>query len=105
MTNEVLLNRGLELLGMLKEDLGRVGAENLHQLQRAWVLHHRVMTAEAVVRHTLYRKETRWPGYCYRSDYPKLDDKDWHVFVNSRFDPRTGEWTMVTRPYQQLVGS
>ncbi|MFZ5556008.1 MAG: hypothetical protein ACOZDY_04690 [Pseudomonadota bacterium] len=30
-----MLNRGLELLAMLKEDLGRLGAEDLHQLQRA----------------------------------------------------------------------
>lgn len=103
-TNEVLLNRGLELLGMLNEDLACLGAENLHQLQRAWELHHRVVTAEAVLRHTLFRKETRWPGYCYRSDYPALDDKNWHVFVNSKYDPRTGEWSLFTRPYVQLVG-
>ena len=102
-TNEVLLNRGLELLGMLKEDLARLGAENLHQLQRAWELHHRVMTAEAVLRHTLFRKETRWPGYCYRSDYPSLDDKNWHVFVNSKYDPKTGEWSMFTKPHYKLV--
>ena len=35
-TNEPLLTRGLELLGMLKEDLDHIGAEDLHQLQRAW---------------------------------------------------------------------
>ena len=102
-TNEVLLNRGLELLEMLKEDLGHLGAEDLHQLQRAWELHHRVTTAESVLRHTLFRKETRWPGYCYRSDYPALDEKNWHVFVNSRYDPRAGEWSMFSRPYVQLV--
>ncbi len=38
MTNEPLLNRGLELLTMLKEDLDHLGAEDLHQLQRAWEL-------------------------------------------------------------------
>ena len=103
MTNETLLNRGLELLEMLREDLSHLGAENLHQLQRAWELRHRVMTAEAVLRHTLFRKETRWPGYCYRSDYPNLDDRNWHVFVNSKYDPRTGEWSLFTRPYVQLV--
>ncbi|MCL4355169.1 MAG: adenylyl-sulfate reductase subunit alpha [Nitrososphaerota archaeon] len=103
-TNEVLLNRGLELLGMLNEDLAHLGAENLHQLQRAWELRHRVLTAEAVLRHTLYRKETRWPGYCYRSDFPGVDDKNWHVFVNSRRDPKTGDWSLFTRPYVQLVG-
>lgn len=103
-TNEFLLNRGLELLIMLKEDLERLAAENLHQLQRAWELHHRVWTAEAVIRHTLYRKETRWPGYYYRSDYPKLDDQNWHVFVNSRYDPKTREWVMSTRPVHHIVG-
>jgi adenylylsulfate reductase subunit A len=103
-TNELLLTRGLELLLMLKDDLERLAAENLHQLQRAWELHHRVWTAEAVLRHTLYRKETRWPGYYYRSDYPKLDDKNWHVFVNSRYDPVSGNWTMSTKPVHNIVG-
>ena len=102
-TNEVLLGRGLELLEMLREDLDHLGAEDLHQLQRAWELHHRVVTAEAVLRHTLFRKETRWPGYCYRSDYPALDEKNWHVFVNSRYDPSTGGWSLFTRPCTRLV--
>ncbi len=50
-TNEPMLNRGLELLTMLKEDLDHIGAEDLHQLQRAWELNHRVWTAESVTRH------------------------------------------------------
>ncbi len=102
-TNEVLLGRGLELLEMLREDLDHLGAEDLHQLQRAWELHHRVVTAEAVLRHTLFRKETRWPGYCYRSDYPALDEKNWHVFVNSRYDSSTGGWSLFARPCTRLV--
>lgn len=102
-TNEVLLNRGLELMAMLREDLEHIGAENLHQLLRAWELHHRVLTAESVLRHTIFRKETRWPGYCYRADYPKLDDENWHVFVNSKYDRSTGKWELFTRPCLQLV--
>jgi adenylylsulfate reductase, subunit A len=102
-TNEVLLNRGLELLTMLKEDIVHVAAENLHQLQRAWELNHRVWTAEAVLRHTMFRKETRWPGYYYRSDFPKLDDQNWHVFVNSRYDSTSGNWQMSAKPYNTLV--
>ena len=43
MTNRPLLTRGLELLTMLTEDLDHLGAEDLHQLQRAWELHHRVL--------------------------------------------------------------
>lgn len=65
-TSEPLLNRSLELLDMLKEDFEHIGAEDLHQLQRAWELHHRILTGEAVARHTLFRRETRWPGYYYR---------------------------------------
>ena len=104
-TNEILLNRGLELMTMLREDLEHIAAENLHQLQRAWELHHRVLTAEAVLRHTIFRKETRWPGYCYRADYPKLDDENWHVFVNSKYDRASGNWKLFTRPCIQLVPS
>ncbi|MGO9443378.1 MAG: adenylyl-sulfate reductase subunit alpha, partial [Thiobacillaceae bacterium] len=80
-TNEPLINRGLALLALLREDLDHIGAEDLHQLQRAWELNHRVLTAEAVARHTLFREETRWPGYYYRADRPKLDDVKWHVFT------------------------
>jgi adenylylsulfate reductase subunit A len=51
----------------------------------------------------LFRKETRWPGYYYRADYPNVDDQNWRCFVNSVFDPKTGEWKLFTRPYIQLV--
>ena len=44
-TNEPLLTRGLELLTMLKEDLSYLGAEDLHQLQRAWDLQHLVLAS------------------------------------------------------------
>ena len=71
-TNEPMLTRGLELLDMLKEDLDHLGAEDLHQLQRAWELQHRVLASESVTHHTMFRTETRWPGYYYRADHPKL---------------------------------
>jgi adenylylsulfate reductase subunit A len=102
-TNEKLLNEGMRQLTLLKEDLSALAAENLHYLMRVWELHHRVWTAEAVIRHTLFIKETRWPGYVYRSDYPTLDNQNWRCFVNSRFDPITGEWSVFTRPYIQIV--
>ncbi len=103
MTSAPMLDRGLELLTMLKEDLAHLGAEDLHQLQRAWELNHRVWAAEAVVRHTLYREETRWPGYYYRGDYPKLDDSEWHVFTASKYDPTTGQWQMSKLPVHHIV--
>ena len=66
MTNGNMLKRGLELLDWLQEDLENVGAEDYHQLMRAWELKHRTLTSQCVTEHTLYRKETRWPGYYYR---------------------------------------
>jgi adenylylsulfate reductase subunit A len=101
-TNRALLERGLHHLAALKEDLPHLIARDLHQLQRAWELQHRVWTAEAVLRHTLFREETRWPGYYYRADFPHVDDERWKCFVNSVYDPATGNWRLFTRPYQPL---
>jgi adenylylsulfate reductase subunit A len=103
MTNGMLLNRGLELLGMLKEDMNRMGAEDLHQLQRVWELHHRLLAAESVTHHTLFREETRWPGYYYRGDFMKLDDQNWHCFTLSRYDRNTGEWAMEKAPVYHII--
>ncbi len=102
-TNEPLLARGLELLGMLKEDLSHLGTEDLHQLQRAWELHHRVVASEAVAHHTMYRTETRWPGYYYRGDHPKLDDTDWHCFTLSRYDRESGKWELEKAPVHHII--
>jgi len=102
-TNEPLLTRGLELLATLKEDLAFLGAEDLHQLQRVWELHHRVLASESVTRHTLFRTETRWPGYYYRADHPKLDDKDWHCFTLSRYDRESGTWAMEKAPVYHII--
>ena len=102
-TNGPMLKRALELIGMLKEDLEHIGAEDMHQLLRAWELSHRVWTAEAVVRHTLFREETRWPGYYYRADHPKLVDPDWHVFTSSQYDAKTDEWHMTKLPVHHII--
>ena len=103
LTNEPMLTRGLELLSMLKEDLPHLGADSLHQLMRAWELQHRVLASECVTQHTLFRKETRWPGYYYRADHPKLDDTDWHCFTLSRYNPESGEWAMEKAPVHHII--
>ena len=102
-TNKPLLERGIKFLGMLHEDLANLCASDLHELQRAWELHHRVWTAEAVIRHTFAREETRWPVYCNRADFPRLDDKNWHVFVNTRYDPETNEWGTKHRTVKNII--
>ncbi len=103
MTNEPLLLRGLELMATLHEDLECLGAEDLHQLQRAWELKHRAIASECVIQHTLFRKETRWPGYYYRGDHMQLDDENWHCLTLSHRDPESGEWTMEKAPVYHIV--
>jgi adenylylsulfate reductase subunit A len=56
-----------------------------------------------VTRHTLFREETRWPGYYYRADHPKLNDNDWHVFTGSSYDAKTGEWHMEKLPVHHII--
>ena len=104
MTNEKLLNIGLKKLKIMEEDLEKLAAEDIHELLRAWELKHRHLTSEAVMQHTLFRKETRWPGYYYRGDALKVDDENWHVLTVSRRDPGTGEYTMEKAPCYHLVG-
>ena len=51
MTNDNLLKKGLELLDWLQEDLENVGAEDYHQLMRAWELKHRTLTSQLSLIH------------------------------------------------------
>ncbi len=104
MTNEKLLHIGLKKLKVMEEDLDKIAAKDIHELLRAWELKHRHRTSESVLQHTLFRKETRWPGYYYRGDAMKLDDENWHVLTVSRRDPETGEYTMEKAPCYHLVG-
>jgi adenylylsulfate reductase subunit A len=103
MTNEPMLNRGLEQMAMFKEDFAMFGARDLHELLRCWEVVHRAQCGETHMRHLLSRKETRWPGYYYRGDYPNLDDANWKHFINSHYDRNTGEWEFRDRPYIQVV--
>ena len=102
-TNKVMLEHGLHLLDMVREDSENMRAKDLHELLRAWENYHRVRTAEVHLRHILYREETRYPGFFYRSDFPDLDEENWHCFVNSRMDPESGEWTMMKKDWVGLV--
>jgi adenylylsulfate reductase subunit A len=102
-TNGAMLTQGLEALAMLKEDSAKLAARDLHELMRCWENFHRIWVAEGHLRHILYRKETRYPGYYYRADHPQLDDTSWKAFVNSKYDPQTGAWECFTRPVIELV--
>ena len=97
-TSEKLLEKGLELLAMLKEDSAKLAAPDLHELMRCWENVHRMWQAEAHVRTLLFRDETRWPGYYFRADKPSLDNKNWDAFANCKYDPNAKKWEMIKRP-------
>jgi adenylylsulfate reductase subunit A len=102
-TNDKLLEKGLELLAMLKEDQANIAASDLHELMRGWEAVHRMYQAEAHVRSILFREETRWPGYYFRSDKPSMDNENWLAFCNCKYDRTTGEWEMIKRPVKYLT--
>jgi len=104
-TSGTFLERGMELLEFLKEDADKLAAEDLHELTRCWENVHRMWQADAHMRSILFRKETRWPGYYFRADYPNMDEENWRVFVNCRSDPNTGKWEMMKKPILNFITS
>jgi adenylylsulfate reductase, subunit A len=102
-TNGSLLKRGLELLAFLKEDSDKLAAQDSHELMRCWEHVHRMWQGEAHVRTVLFREETRWPGYYFRADKPKMDQGNWKYFANCKYDPKGNEWSMAKRTIHDLI--
>jgi adenylylsulfate reductase subunit A len=102
-TNDRLLEKGMELLGYLKEDAAQLAAENLHELMRCWENVHRMYQADAHMRSILFREETRWPGYYFRADKPNMDNDNWLAFCNCVYKKDTGEWEMIKRPVKRIT--
>lgn len=95
-TSEALLVKGLEYLEYMKEDSEKLAASDLNELMRCWENVHRMWQAESHIRTVLFREETRWPGYYFRTDHPTMK-ADWEAFANCRWNPETGEWEMIKR--------
>ncbi len=102
-TNDKMLEVAEQKLEMLKEDAYWMRAKDLHELLRAWENYHRILTAEAHMKHIEFRKESRYPGFYYRADYNFVDEENWKCFVNSTYDKSTKQWNLFTRPHKDLV--
>jgi len=102
-TSKAQLEKGLELLALLREDAEKLAAKDLHELMRCWENVHRMWQAEAHVRTILFREETRWPGYYFRSDKPKMDEDNWKVFANCKYDSKADSWEMIKRPVIEMI--
>jgi adenylylsulfate reductase subunit A len=102
-TNAKMMGVAELKLEMLKEDAAKMRAKDLHELLRAWENHHRILTAEAHMKHIQFREESRYPGFYYRMDYNFVDDENWKCFVNSVYDKETKTWTCFKRAHVDLV--
>jgi len=80
--NEAGLLMARKKLSELSLDLFRIGAPDSHELMLAHEVVDRIDVAKVLVAHLLARKETRWPGFQTRKDYPETDERYGH-FINS----------------------
>jgi len=103
LTSSKNLEIAMELLELAREDCEKLGAGSLHELMRCWEIIHRIWTVESHLRHIQFRKETRYPGFYYQSDYPGQDDQNWFCFVNSKYDPKAGQWDVFKRDYIKII--
>ncbi|MFW6264714.1 MAG: adenylyl-sulfate reductase subunit alpha, partial [Bacillota bacterium] len=85
----------------LKSQIKYLIAKDYHDLMNCHETIDRIDVAEVLVKHLLYRKETRWPAYQSKVDYPNLNDREWLKFVNSRLIGDDIE--MVERPYEKMI--
>jgi adenylylsulfate reductase subunit A len=102
-TNAKMMEVAEHKLEMLKEDAEKMRAKDLHELLRAWENYHRIITAEAHMKHIEFRQESRYPGFYYRMDKNFVDEENWKCFVNSIYDKETKTWTLFKRKHVDLV--
>ncbi|VAX09004.1 Adenylylsulfate reductase alpha-subunit [hydrothermal vent metagenome] len=102
-TNAEMMKIAGEKIDMLKEDAEKMRAKDLHELLRAWENYHRIITAEAHLKHIEFRQESRYPGFYYRTDKNFVDEENWHCFVNSIYDKETKKFTCFKRAHVDLV--
>jgi adenylylsulfate reductase subunit A len=57
-----------------------------HELMRTHDTADRIVLARVLIEHLLARRETRWPCYQTRLDYPLRNDIEYKVFINSRLE-------------------
>lgn len=75
---------GLKRFAEIRADLDQMKARNPHELMRAMEVHAILDCAELAAKASLYRTESRWGLYHYRTDYEGRNDADWFNFVEIR---------------------
>jgi adenylylsulfate reductase subunit A len=101
-TSDTMLETCLWKLQFCREDIPKIAAANLHELQRAWENIHRYWTAETHARALQARKDTRYPGYYYKADYRELKE-ELKQFYNLKYDLKNDKWEIIERPMISIV--
>ncbi len=73
------LERALEQVRLLKDEAGRLSAQDPHELVKGLELKNMITVAEMILSCAISRTESR--GLHYRDDYPARDDKGWLNWV------------------------
>lgn len=100
--NEQKLLKARKLLSALRKESESLYGQSNHELMKCHEVIDRLDLAKVLVEHLLHRKETRWPVYQTRADYPEKDDKNWLKFVNSVYDIKTDKVVMHERECKPL---
>ena len=91
---EISLNTALAKLNALDESKQHLKAGNLHELMRVHEAISIQETAKITASAALARKETRFPPYHFRADYPETDDENFCGLIVVK---KGGNDTIATR--------
>lgn len=94
--NETSLNKAKLLIKNLEKNVDKVKIDTNYELQLYFELIDKITIAKVLIEHLLYRKETRWRCYQENIDYNHLDNENWKLFVNSKYE--NGELKIFTKP-------
>jgi succinate dehydrogenase/fumarate reductase flavoprotein subunit len=96
--NAYKLNRWLEWSEIFRKELDEdVSTANVHDVVKTLEVENIIKCATYSALASLERQESRWGNAHQRTDYPKLDDSNWHCHVDVQKDG-DGEVTVLKRP-------
>ncbi len=93
---------GLKRFAEIRQDLKQLKARNPHELMRAMEVYAILDCAELAARASLFRQESRWGLYHYRTDLPERNDAEWFAFVEVK-KGADGQPEFFKRPVPEYI--
>ncbi|CCE09712.1 putative fumarate reductase/succinate dehydrogenase, flavoprotein subunit [Bradyrhizobium sp. STM 3843] len=93
---------GMRRLAEVRDDMQeRMIARNAHELLRALEVQSIMDCADMATHASLFREESRWGLYHWRTDFPEKDDENW--FCHTLLSKQDGRMTSEKRAVQPYV--